>query len=364
MRLVLLRSTKTPGAEEAEEKYIQKLDTRFAERVLGNLRSEVHFCTACGTDDCIFCREPYRRKYDHEIARVVDFPAVLPYVLEHPASYVPRDLPGHDVLLIINIHEQILLEIVKACRDWGTSGVVVPLEAPDWVCGATREQAHRLCEQNGIEIAFPKPFCCFSPPRDSVLARFREAFHIGCPDVDLTVEDGKIVKAHVNVSAACGATYCVARWLVGRSVEDNLEIEVISKRWHSYPCTASMERDPELHGETPLHMAGQAHYAILSAVKQNVAGLGDPLIRSPLGSMIQRPIPPRENLKNIDAAQSAILARLREQGCVTLAELRQDGNMSPAAISSALVILGREGKIRIEGTTVWCDSEPDNGESL
>jgi len=349
MKIVVLRSSgeekKTYGT------YLQKFDTRFAVRVLGNLRDNAGFCTACGPD-CTYCRKPYGRKLGRDIAAVVDFRCVLPYVLERPAEYLPASVPDHDVLLVINIHEQILLEVLKVCSGWGTRGVVVPLEAPGWMSSATRAAAYRICETAGVEIAFPKPFCSFRPPGGTVLADFREHFHVGFPDVDIEVVEGKIAKAHVNVSAACGATYAVARWLVGRSVEENLEIEVVSKRWHAYPCTASMERDPDLNDETPLHLAGQAHYAMLSQIKDKVAGLEDPMVRSPLGTVVQKPIPPKENLQNIEKAKALIVEKLGKHPVITLAQLRKTRTVSPAAINSALVILKREGKIRTEGSRV------------
>ena len=329
MKTVVLRSVKTGEQSAGDERYLQETDTHFAERVLGNLRSAPSFCTACGPD-CNNCRSPYGRRLQNDIAAVIDFPAVLPHVLEQPATYLPRDVPPNDVLLVIAIHGQILLEALKICRGWGTRGVVVPLEAGEWIKNAMRSEAYRIAEREGIEIAFPKPFCTFGPPAGSVLAEFREHFHIGCPDVDLEVDDGKIVRARVNTSAACGATYCVARWLVDRRVDENLEIEVVSKHWHAYPCTASMERDPDLNGETPLHMAGQAHYGILKQVKDKVAGLEDPMVRSPLGTMVQKPIPPRENLLNIEKAKELILSELARRPSVLLPELRSPHGPSPA----------------------------------
>ena len=351
MKLVILRSVDGDSGEKAENRYTQRFNTRFAERVLGNLRGNDGFCTACGPD-CNSCRKRYGRRFDSRTVSVVGFPAVLPYVLETPADHVPRNVQANDVLLAINIHEQILIEILKVCRGWGTRAVVVPLEAPGWVCGATRATAHMICEKEGIEIAFPKPFCSFNPPAGSVLAEFREHFHIGFPDVRLTVENGTITDALVAVSAACGATYCVARWLPGRSLDDNIEIEVISKRWHSYPCTASMERDPELNGETPLHVAGQAHYSMLVPHKDRVSGLESEFVSSPLGRIVQRPIPPRENLQNIENAKALILNELRERPAVNIARLRNQRHISPAAINSALIILRQEGKITTKGPEI------------
>jgi len=185
-----------------------------------------------------------------------------------------------------------------------------------------------------------------------VLAAFREHFHVGSPEVDLTVEEGTITEANVRISAACGATYCVARWLVGRRIDDNLEIEVISRRWHSFPCTASMHRDPELGGETPLHVAGQAHLAIL-APHRRVAGLEADTVVSPLGRPVRKPVPPRENLERIQEAKESILKRLRDAGSISLRQLRESATANPAAVNSALLLLTQEGLIHVDGATLY-----------
>ena len=106
-----------------------------------------------------------------------------------------------------------------------------------------------------MEIAFPKPFCGFKPAPGGALAAFRDYFRIGYPEVELAVENGKITKATVIASGACGSTYYIARWLIGRSLEDDLVTEVISKRLHSFPCTATMVTDPETK-EPILHIGG------------------------------------------------------------------------------------------------------------
>ncbi len=350
MKIVILRSVRPDVEETPEGDYLQEFDTRYAERVIGNLRGNTDFCTACGPD-CSFCREPYKRTFGRDIAAVIDFPGVLPYVLEHPAEYVPRNVPPHDVLLIINIHEQVLLEILMKCRSWGTRGVVVPLEAPGWVCGATKAQAFKICGAENVEISFPKPFCSFNPPRGGVLAEFRSHFHIGFPDVELTVKDGRIAKAHVNVSAACGATYYIARWLVGRRLDEDIKIDVISRRMHSYPCTASMEWDNEI-ADTPLHIAGKAHYEILSSVKQRARAESQTVI-SPLGTAVQKPVPVYENLRKIENAKEYILNELQDHSLVTLDDLRKAKKITPAAMNSALLILKKEGKILVEGAKIF-----------
>jgi hypothetical protein len=348
MKLLILRSEATGIEKKPEDHYLLECDTSYANRVIGNLRGYENFCTSCAAE-CINCRTPYRRNFSENIVGVFSFPSVLPYVLENPDAYVPANVARHDVLLIIAIHEQILLECVKQCPNWGTKGVVVPLEGPHWISPSTRTKAQKICEGHGIEIAFPKPFCAFKPPEGGVLARFRRAFHVGYPEVELTVKDGRITKTNVKVSGGCGSTYYIARWLLGKRVDEDLEFEVLSKRLHSYPCTASMERDPELNDDTCLHIAGDAHRSILLSLKGAAAREEKPaMVLSPVGKMVQKAASPSENLKNIENAKEMILKALHNRPSVPLAELRSHKKITPAAVHSALLLLKREGKIRAE----------------
>jgi len=345
MRILILRSERRPAGDGPKDPYTQVFSSPYADRVIGNLRGEDSFCASCGPD-CTACRRPYDRRFAERIAGVIALPPVLPYLLEKPAEYVPRELPPHEILLAINIHEQILVEMVRACSRGGTRGVVVPLEAPDWISRSARDEVIAICRDGGLEVALPKPFCSFDPPEGSLLAEFRDRFHIGHPKVDLDVEDGIIKRAHVRVSAACGATYFVARWLEGERVDEDLKYRVISKRLHSYPCTASMKWDRDL-GDSPLHVAGQAHYEILAPLEKEIRR--EPaMVVSPLGRVVRKAVPVQENLDNIERAKDVILEALQDREAVTLESLRENRSVTPAALDSALVILKHEGKIRTQ----------------
>jgi hypothetical protein len=351
MKLVIFRSLKSGKEKGPDDHYLQQFDTHYADRVIGNLRGEPAFCTACG-DLCVECRKPYRRNFSRDIAGVIGFPDVLPCVLEHPAKLVPETMPAHDVLLAIHIHEQILLECLKRCRSWGTRGVVVPLEAPDWISNGARTRAFGICEAQGVEIAFPKPLCGFRPPEGGVLARFRRHFHIGHPEVELEIKDRVITKADVKASAACGATYYVARWLVGRSLDDDLVTEVISKGMSSFPCTASMDKDPELHNDTPMHMAVQAHHTILSTVGEPAPSAEPDRILTPLGVWITKPVAAADSRKNIEAAKELILSELARHPAVTFDQLCKTAKATPAALTSALLLLKKERKVRVKAGNI------------
>ncbi len=349
MKVLILRSEKTAARESPTHPYLQHFSSSYAEKVIGNLTGDDRFCTACGPD-CLHCRRGYNRKFGDDIAGVIAFPAALPHLLENPEDHLPRALPQHDIMLAINIHEQILLEILKRCAEAGTRGIVAPMEAPGWVSGSARTEAKTLCRENNIEVSFPEPFCDFDPPSGSTLAEFRERFHIGKPEVALDIRHNRIKDARVEISAPCGATYYVARWLLGKHLDDDLKHEVVSKRLHSYPCTASMKWDDEI-GDTPLHVAALAHYEILAQLKKK-AQEDRGMMMSPTGQMIPRPAPLQENLKNVETAKAAILETLSDGKAVSLHSLKEKQEITPAALHSALLILKQEGKIRTAGGNI------------
>jgi hypothetical protein len=104
-------------------------------------------------------------------------------------------------------------------------------------------------------------------PRDDkpLVRRFIAEFGIGRPEVRVEVDRrGRMAHVAVLRSAPCGSTWFVAKQLEGIEVENKRELyDRISESHHSYPCTASMEKDREL-GDTILHRAG---YIIRAAVE-------------------------------------------------------------------------------------------------
>jgi thymidylate synthase len=378
MKIIVLRSVPPPQEcgprPEAGGEYTVRMDTRYADRFIGHLADRTGFCTACGPE-CNACRAPFSRRFGEDIAAVVDFPAVLPHMLEEPSAYLPPDPPPHDVIVAIAIHEQILVEVVRRCPAWGTRGIVVPIEAPGRISRAARAKAEQIASAAGVEISFPKPFCAFDPPPGGALAEFRGHFRVGKPEVDITVADGRITAAEVKVSAPCGATHHVARWLVGRAAADALKCDVVGRRLQSYPCTASMEWDDEID-DTIMHLALYAHSAMLDPISgqpsdrkndepspaadfRPPAAAGRPAFMQ-AAAMAGAP-PVWENRRRIDSAREAILAGVARGGSVSLEELRGPRGLTPAAVSTALLLLRQEGRVAFDGRSIR-SSHPRGGE--
>jgi len=237
----------------------------FGERVIGNLINYSTFCISCA-EACTHCKED---KYGFA-DRIKGFfklpdPSLLPVFIEDSASeYLPNEIPDADIAIVSEIHNDLLLELPLILKDSGIKAMIVPQESAARIA---RPQIEELCEREGIEIVLPKPFCDLQPQDDKpVIKRFVAEFMTGRPEVRVEADRrGRIAHVDVLRSAPCGSTWFVAKQLVGVEVENRQELyERISESHHSYPCTASMEKDREL-GDTVLHKAG---YIIRAAVEE------------------------------------------------------------------------------------------------
>ena len=106
------------------------------------------------------------------------------------------------------------------------------------------------CEELGLECAFPKPFCTLEPEKNKpTIARFIEETRVGRPLLEISTttigKDEVIEYAAVRRSAPCGSTWYVARKLAGVSTKKEALFDAIAKAHHSFPCTATMNPDPE-----------------------------------------------------------------------------------------------------------------------
>jgi hypothetical protein len=240
----------------------------FGDRVIGNLINYSTFCTSCA-EACTHCKEG-RYSYANHITGIFKLPAptLLPVLIEDSVSaYLPNELPGADIAILSELHIDLLLELPHILKDSSEiKAIIVPKESPARI---PRRQIEAVCAREGIEIAFPKPFCDLQP-RDNqpLIRRFADEFKVGRPKVSVEVDNRGVIR-HVEVlrSAPCGSTWFVAQQLARLDVKNALELhEHISASHHSYPCTASMEKDPEI-GDTILHKAG---YIIRAAVEAGI----------------------------------------------------------------------------------------------
>jgi hypothetical protein len=177
-------------------------------------------------------------------------PRSLPPVLDDAGEYLPSELGAGDVIVAINVHPEILLEIPTMVAGGSTRALIAPIEDPNWIRPGLQRQVTQACAGNDMESAFPKPFCSLEPATPAV-AEFCEQLRVGKPTFKMTLDGGKVAAVEVVRGSPCGVTDFVAQELVGLPADDSLH-EKAGQLHHTYPCLASMSLDPST-GETIMH---------------------------------------------------------------------------------------------------------------
>jgi hypothetical protein len=232
----------------------------FMERVIRNLINDPCFCQSCGLY-CESCKyNVYSFVKNVRAAIQLPSPADLPAFIDNPEEYMPKKLPKADICLASGLHKDLLLELPNQLKKAGIKALIIPIEDWNEVPVGVRKQVETRCQELGLECAFPKPFCTLEPQKDKpIIARFIEETKVGRPllEITLTMVDKKevIECAVVRRSAPCGSTWYIARKLAGVPTKQAELYDAIAKAHHSYPCTATMNIDPETK-EPILHIGG------------------------------------------------------------------------------------------------------------
>lgn len=237
----------------------------FGERVLGNLANMPKFCTACGLA-CTECRAACG-SFVSDILGVHRAPEESQHFIDNPAEHLPTRIPNCDLVLAIGIHPDLLAELPSLAERVKARAVIVPIEDRKWCPPSLRRDLQTRLREMGVESVFPKPFCELEETGAGVIDQFVKRYRIGKPCLEITLKDDMITNAKVLRSAPCGSTWYVAEQLRWHKIQDVPTLErIISDAHHGYPCTASMDTDPEL-GDTILHKSG---YIIRDVVKDAV----------------------------------------------------------------------------------------------
>jgi hypothetical protein len=248
----------------------------FAERVIRNLINDPSYCKPCGLlcDSCKYSVYSYVQNVRAAIE--LPNPSDLPAFVDSPERYMPKKLPKADLCIACGLHKDLLLEIPNQMQKAGTHGLIVPIDDFNEVPSGLKKQVEEKCGGLGLESAFPKPFCSLEPSRGiPTISRLVTELKIGRPSLGVsTVHRGErefIESVTVRKSAPCGSTWYVARKLFGVETGKDALYDAVAKAHHSYPCTATMNSDPELR-EPILHVGGYIiREEVEKALKREVA---------------------------------------------------------------------------------------------
>jgi len=241
----------------------------FAERVIRNLINDPSFCKSCG----LYCDHCKYGVYSHvhNIRAAIELPSPfeLPSFIDEPERYMPKNMPKADLCIASGLHKDLLLELPFAIKKFGIKSLIVPIEDFNEVPSGLKKQLEELCLELELEAAFPKPFCSLEPEKDKpIISRFITELRVGLPELEIsTIKRGNsevIESVVVRRSAPCGSTWYVAKKIIGVETKREILYDRIAKAHHSYPCTATMNVDPEIK-EPILHIGG---YIIREAVEK------------------------------------------------------------------------------------------------
>ncbi|RXA20215.1 thymidylate synthase [Methanosarcina sp. MSH10X1] len=221
-------------------------------KVIQNLINPGNFCVSCG-ELCNHCRQ-VRKSYANLIVGIHEFPEDLPTFIEEPDQYMPQKLPECDLILAIGIHPDLLMALPGVVKKTKAKAVIAPAEDSKKTPAGVLEQLRKELEAIGVEFEGPRPFCALEKTGKPVIDAFVD-LGFGRPVLRIEMSpDGKMfIGAGVLRDAPCGSTWFVAKKLGWTDISDYKE--TISGAHHSYPCIASMDKDPQL-GDTILHKAG------------------------------------------------------------------------------------------------------------
>ncbi|MCP8313808.1 MAG: thymidylate synthase [archaeon] len=230
----------------------------FGEKVLGNLVNLANFCKACNLA-CNYCRIKYG-PFSSDICGVDLIKEELNNFIEDPERYLPKNPPKCDIILPIGIHPDLFAALPLLVEKTEAKAVIVPIENRNWCPLNLQKRLELELRDFGVDYAFPKPFCSLEESGNKIIDEFIDRYKIGKPIIEIYLKGDRIENSMVLRSAPCGSTWYVAQQIKLSKI-DGIE-QVISNAHHGYPCTASMEFDPELK-DTILHKAG---YIIREAV--------------------------------------------------------------------------------------------------
>ncbi len=248
----------------------------FGERFIANLMNYPNSCPsygACGIDGCTQCKEGLYSFSKNIIAAFsMPDPTTMPDFIENAEDFLPKQIPEADIAIAINLHPDVLAVLPEKLKG-KVKALVVPVEEPRWCSSGLAKQMKEKCDELEIEFAAPKPFCNLREQEEHpTINKMIREMGIGYPEFEIEILDDGNAYVRVLRSEPCGCAYYIGIKL--RSFDFTLVREgemrelwnLVAEAHHSFPCTASMERDNE-YNETLLHIGGYiARHAVDKAL--------------------------------------------------------------------------------------------------
>lgn len=189
------------------------------------------------------------KKYGNELfdLEVFNIDEVLPQVLDDTSSYLPKDIDC-DLVLDFLRHNDLSMDLAALCAKKD-----IPIIA-----------SGKKITCKGLSTP---PTCC-GLPRQVAFGNYGE--HFGAPEFAVQIKDGLITDVQVIRGAPCGATWEVAKRLIGHPVEDAARKAGLDTQFY---CSANPAGWDPIYGKSPVHFAGKIHDKELKKAIEKVLSL-------------------------------------------------------------------------------------------
>jgi hypothetical protein len=78
-------------------------------------------------------------------------PGALPPILDEAADLLPGELGAGEVIVAIDIHPELLLEIPEMVESGSVRALIAPIENPNWIKPGLQRQVTQACAKNNME---------------------------------------------------------------------------------------------------------------------------------------------------------------------------------------------------------------------
>lgn len=189
------------------------------------------------------------RRYGKDLfeLEVINIDKILPPVLDDTRPYLPREI-SCDLVLDFLRHNDLSTDLAALCAKKD-----IPIIA----------SGKKIVGKKSIT----PPTCC-GLPRLAGLGNYGEYF--GAPEFEVEIEDDKIAAVKVVRGAPCGASWEVAKRLIGHPVEDAARKVGLETQFY---CSANPAGWDPIYGKSPVHFAGKIHSKQLKKAIEKVLAL-------------------------------------------------------------------------------------------
>jgi thymidylate synthase len=175
------------------------------------------------------------RRYGKDLfeLEVINIDKMLPLVIDDTSEYLPENI-SCDLVLDFLKHNDLSTDLADLCLKNN-----IPVVA----------SGKKIVDKKAIT----PPTCC-GLPRQDALGNYGEKF--GAPEFEVEIEDGKISAVKVLRGAPCGASWEVAKRLIGHPADDAVRKIGLETQFYCYADPSGW--DP-IYGKSPVHFAGKIH---------------------------------------------------------------------------------------------------------